>query len=248
MSEFTDKVVLVTGGTRGIGRACAETFAQAGAKVALCGRSADSAQEAAQAIAEETGADVHGFQTDIADPESVKTLIKEVTDTVGPIAILVNNAGITRDCLLMRMQDADWDAVLHTNLNGAFYTSRAAARGMMKQRHGRIINISSIVGIRGQAGQTNYAAAKAGLIGFTKSLAQELAPRNITANVVAPGYITTDMTADLSDDLKEKIVQQIPAGREGTPQEIAQAVLFLATDAAAYITGHTLSVDGGLGM
>jgi len=244
VSDLAGKVVLVTGGTRGIGRECAKAFAEAGAKVALCGRSQETAAAAAEAI----GGDTHGFQADIGDPEAVDALVKNVADTLGPIAVLVNNAGITRDGLLMRMKNEDWSAVISTNLDGMFYCCRAVARGMLKLRWGRIINISSIIGVRGQAGQTNYAAAKAGAIGFTKSLAQELAPRGVTANVVAPGYIETDMTAALNDEQRQTIVKNVPLGRVGTPADIAPVVTFLAGEAASYITGAVIQVDGGLAM
>jgi 3-oxoacyl-[acyl-carrier protein] reductase len=248
MQEFQDQVVLVTGGTRGIGRACAAAFAQRGANVAICGRDADKAKAAAADIAKETDGTVHGYGCDIGDPQSVDALIKAVTEQQGPIRILVNNAGITKDGLIMRMKDDDWRAVFQTNLDGAFYTCRAIVRDMMKQRRGRIINLSSIVGLHGQAGQSNYAAAKAGIIGFSKSLAQELAPRNITVNVVAPGFITTDMTAGLTESQAQAITDRVPAKRPGTPEEIAHAVVYLASDGAAYVTGHVLCVDGGLGM
>ncbi|MBI4559965.1 MAG: 3-oxoacyl-[acyl-carrier-protein] reductase [Candidatus Hydrogenedentes bacterium] len=244
MSEFSGKVVLVTGGTRGIGRACAEAFARSGARVALCGRSA----ETAAAVAAEIGGETRGYPADMADPAAVESMIKSVAADCGPISVLVNNAGITRDGLLMRMKDADWASVLSTNLTGVFYSCRAVIRDMLKQRYGRIINISSIIGLRGQAGQANYAAAKAGLIGFSKSLAQELASRNITVNVVAPGYITTDMTAGLSEETRKMILERIPMGREGRPADVANPVLFLASEAAAYITGVVLPVDGGLAM
>ncbi len=248
MSEFDGKVVLVTGGTRGIGRACAARFARAGAKVAICGRGQDTTQAAAKALSEETGGKVEGYKADIANASEVDAMIEAASEGLGPISILVNNAGITRDGLLMRMKNEAWSEVLETNLNGTFYCCRAACRGMMKARYGRIINVSSVVGVRGQAGQTNYAAAKAGLIGFSKSLAQELAPRNVTVNVLAPGFIETDMTADFTEDAREKLLEKIPAGREGSPDEIAAAVAFLAGDDASYITGHVLCVDGGLGM
>ncbi len=244
MSEFADKVVLITGGTRGIGRACAQLFADEGAKVAVCGRSADSAATAAQEI----GGATQGFQADVADPEAVNALIKDVTEAFGPIEILVNNAGITRDGLLMRMKDADWSAVVDTSMTGAFHCCRAVARGMIKQRRGRIINMSSIIGLRGQGGQANYSAAKAGLIGFTKAFAQEVAARNITVNALAPGFIDTDMTEALTDAQREAIVAQIPARRTGTPEEVAAAVRFFASDSAAYITGAVLTIDGGLAM
>ncbi|MCF6283900.1 MAG: 3-oxoacyl-[acyl-carrier-protein] reductase [Candidatus Hydrogenedentes bacterium] len=244
MSNLNDAIVLVTGGTRGIGRACVEQFAALGAKVALCGRS----QETAEKIASEIGENVRGYVCDIASPESVDQLIKQVTEDLGTIQVLVNNAGITKDGLLMRMKNEQWADVLQTNLTGAFYTCRAAAKTMLKARYGRIINISSVVGLRGQAGQCNYAAAKAGIIGFTKSYAQEVAARNITVNVVAPGYIATDMTAELSEKATEAIIGHIPMKRVGAAADIANAVVFLASPDAGYITGTTLRVDGGIGM
>jgi 3-oxoacyl-[acyl-carrier protein] reductase len=244
MSDLKDAIVLITGGTRGIGRACAEHFAALGAKVALCGRS----QEAADKAASDIGPNAKGYACDISSAESVDALIEAVTSDLGTIQVLVNNAGITRDGLLMRMKDEQWDEVLQTNLTGAFYTCRAAAKSMLKARYGRIINISSVVGLRGQAGQTNYAAAKAGLIGFTKAYAQEVASRNITVNVVAPGYIATDMTAELGEKTTAAIVEQIPMKRVGAAEDIAHAVAFLASPGAGYITGTTLSVDGGIGM
>jgi 3-oxoacyl-[acyl-carrier protein] reductase len=248
VSEFQGKSVLVTGGTRGIGRAIAGVFAAEGANVSLCGRDPERAAAAAQALASETGGTVHGFGADVAKQGDVDTLIAAAADACGAIQILVNNAGITQDGLLMRMKNEQWDQVLQTNLTGAFYTCRAVARDMIKQRWGRIVNLSSIVGMRGQGGQTNYAAAKAGIIGFTKALAQELASRNVTANVVAPGYIDTDMTADFNDAAREKLLQTIPAGRVGTSGDVAAAVRYLASDDAGYVTGHVLCVDGGLGM
>jgi 3-oxoacyl-[acyl-carrier protein] reductase len=244
MKRFEDKVVLVTGGTRGIGRACAAAFVAEGAKTAICGRSEETAAQAAS----ELGDSVRGYGCDMADSEAVKAMVKAVNDDLGPLAVLVNNAGITRDGLAMRMKDVDWQMVLDANLNGAFYACRAAARSMLKQRYGRIINMSSVIGLHGQAGQSNYAASKAGLIGFSKSYAQEVASRNITVNVIAPGYVTTDMTAALGEENIEAFLEQIPLKRAGTPEEIAAATLFLASDEAAYITGAVLSVDGGLGM
>ena len=244
MYSFNDKVVLVTGGTRGIGRACAALFAQAGARVAICGRD----EGKSVAAAGEIEGDVKGYGCDVSDGAAVAALVKQVTEDIGPLQILVNNAGITKDGLLMRMKDDAWNDVLTTNLNSAFFTCRAAAKGMLKQRYGRIINISSIVGEHGQGGQTNYAAAKAGLIGFTKAYAQEVASRNITVNAVAPGYIETDMTAVLDEKSKNAVVDMIPMKRVGTVDEIAHAVAYLASDEASYITGAVLSVNGGLGM
>ena len=248
MSQFTDKVVLITGGTRGIGRACAHAFAKEGAKVAICGRNEDATKKAAEELSTSSSGSVTGYACDISNSEAVDAMMKSIADDLGTITILVNNAGITNDGLIMRMKDEAWADVFKTNLDGAFYTCRAACRGMMKERYGRIINLSSIVGLRGQAGQTNYSAAKAGIIGFSKALAQELASRNITVNVIAPGFIETDMTSDLGENVQAKLLEQIPAKRVGTPEDIAAAALFLASDGAAYITGHVLSVDGGLGM
>jgi 3-oxoacyl-[acyl-carrier protein] reductase len=244
MSDLKDAVVLITGGTRGIGRACAELFASLGAKVAICGRG----QEASEKAAAEIGPNVKGYACDISSPASVDALIEKVTEDLGTIQVLVNNAGITRDGLLMRMKDEQWAEVIQTNLTGAFYTCRAAAKSMLKARYGRIINVGSVVGLRGQAGQSNYAAAKAGIIGFTKAYAQEVASRNITVNVIAPGYIATDMTAELGEKATAAIVDHIPMKRVGQPEDIAHAVVFLASPQAGYITGATLSVDGGIGM
>jgi 3-oxoacyl-[acyl-carrier protein] reductase len=248
LSEFKDRTVLITGGTRGIGRACAVLFAREGAKVAVCGRTAATAEEAAAAIASESGGTVAGYEADIANGDAVDAMVKKVTEQFGPVYLLVNNAGITRDNLLMRMKPQDWSTVIETNLTGAFHCCRAVARNMVKQREGRIVNISSIIGIRGQGGQTNYAAAKAGLIGFSKALAQELASRNITVNVVAPGYIETDMTAAIGGEVKAMLLERIPMRRQGTGEDIAAAVRYLASDAASYVTGAVLQVDGGLAM
>lgn len=244
MSEFADKVVLVTGGTRGIGRACAEAFAKDGAKVAICGRS----DETARAAAAEIGNGARGYGADMADPEAVDAMVKAIAADLGPIAILINNAGLVRDGLLMRMKNQDWDTVIAADLSGPFYCCRAAMRDMLKARWGRIINISSVIGLHGQAGQSNYAAAKAGLIGFSKSLAQELGSRNVTVNVVAPGYIATDMTSVIPEEGRKVIMSRTPLGREGTSAEVAACVKFLASEGAAYITGAVLQVDGGLGM
>jgi len=244
LKDFEDRVVLITGGTRGIGHACAAAFASLGAKVAICGRSLESAEIAAGGM---TG-EVRGYGCDIGDADAVKAMIKQIGDDLGPVTILINNAGITRDGLLMSMKDDAWNEVIRTDLTGVFNCCRAVTRGMLKAKNGRIVTISSIVGEHGQAGQTNYAAAKAGVIGMTKSIARELASRNITANVVSPGYIQTDMTADFSEEQQKAITENIPQGRPGSPEDIAGAVLFLASDAAAYITGAVLPVDGGLGM
>lgn len=244
MSEFEGKVVLVTGGTRGIGKACAAAFAAEGAKVAICGRNA----ETAAAAANEIGHGTRGYGADMADPAAVDALVKAVAADLGPVGILVNNAGVVRDGLLMRMKNDDWDTVIAADLSGPFYCCRAVARDMVKGRWGRIINISSVIGLHGQAGQANYAAAKAGLIGFTKALAQELGSRNVTVNAVAPGYITTDMTSSIPEEARKVIIQRTPLGREGTPEEIASVVKFLAGDGASYITGAVIQVDGGLGM
>lgn len=242
--DLTGKVALVTGSTRGIGREIAATLASAGARVAVSGRSATNADEVAGAI----GGEARGFACDIADTASAAALVDGVEKHFGALDILVNNAGITRDNLLMRLKDDDWDAVLDANLRGAFATIRAASRGMMKRRFGRIINITSVVGITGNKGQANYAASKAGLIGLTKSVAKELASRNILANAVAPGFIETDMTAAMTPDARAELGAQIPMGRLGTPGDIAGVCAFLASEHASYITGQVFVVDGGLVM
>lgn len=243
--RLSGRTAVVTGSTRGIGRAIAEKLAQEGAVVIVSGRSQEQADQVAADI-EAAGGKAIGVAADVADPESAEALIKAAIDKTGRIDILVNNAGITRDNLFMRMKQDDWNAVLDVNLHGVYNCTRAAVRPMMKQRFGRIINVSSIVGLMGNVGQTNYAASKAAVIGFSKSLARELASRNITVNVVAPGYIRSDMTDVLSDEIKEKLMEQIPMGRVGEPDEVAHAVLFLADDASSYITGQTLVVDGGM--
>jgi 3-oxoacyl-[acyl-carrier protein] reductase len=242
--DLSGRTALVTGSTRGIGRAIAESLSAAGARVAIVGRDLARAQEAAAAISTEA----RGFACDVGDVPSVVAVIAAVEQEFGAIDILVNNAGLTRDNLLMRLKDDDWDAVIDANLRGAFATMRAASRGMMKRRWGRIINIASVVGIVGNKGQSNYAASKAGLIGLTKSVAKELASRNILANVVAPGFIETDMTAAMTDDAKKALFTQIPLERLGTPGDIAGLVTFLASDAASYITGQVFVVDGGMVM
>jgi 3-oxoacyl-[acyl-carrier protein] reductase len=242
--DLSGRTALVTGSTRGIGRAIAETLAGAGARVAVVGRDVVRAEEAAHAI----GHDAAGFACDVADVASVTALVEGVEKSFGRIDILVNNAGLTRDNLLFRIKDDDWDAVLDANLRGAFVAIRAASRGMMKRRWGRIINIASVVGIIGNKGQANYAASKAGLIGLTKSVAKELASRNILINAVAPGFIETDMTAAMTPEARTTLSGQIPLERLGTPNDVAAMVAFLASDLASYITGQVLVVDGGLVM
>ena len=242
--DLSGRTAVVTGSTRGIGRAIAETLAGAGARVAIVGRDQSRAQEVAAAISSEA----RGFACDVADTASVAAMITAVEEAFGAVDILVNNAGMTRDNILFRIKDDDWDAVLDANLRGAFAAIRAASRGMMKRRWGRIINIASVVGLVGNKGQANYAASKAGLIGLTKSVAKELASRNILANVVAPGFIETDMTAAMTDDAKKTLFTQIPLERLGTPSDIANIVAFLSSDASSYITGQVFVVDGGMVM
>ena len=233
---------LVTGSTRGIGRAIAQTLAECGARVAVVGRDI----ERAKAVALEVGRGAEGFAADVADSASVVKLVADVETAFGGIDILVNNAGLTRDNLMMRIKDEDWDAVLDANLRGAFVAIRAATRGMMKRRWGRVINITSVVGITGNKGQANYAASKAGLIGLTKSVAKELGSRNILANAIAPGFIETDMTAAMTPEARAAMSGQIPLERLGSPADIAGAVAFLASDLASYVTGQVLVVDGGM--
>ncbi len=242
--DLSGKVALVTGSTRGIGRSIASTLAAAGARVAVVGR--DTAN--AQAVAAELGDAHRGFGCDVSDPTQVAALVAAVEEQLGSCDILVNNAGITRDNLMLRMKDDDWDAVLDANLRSAFVAIRAASRGMMKRRWGRIINITSVVGLMGNKGQANYAASKAGLIGLTKSVAKELASRNIVCNAVAPGFIQTDMTDAMTAEARAVLQGQIPLERLGAPGDVAQAVAFLASDMAAYMTGQVLVVDGGLLM
>ncbi|SEO56936.1 3-oxoacyl-[acyl-carrier-protein] reductase [Propionispora vibrioides] len=243
-----NKVAVVTGASRGIGRAVALALAQAGAKVVInYAGNAAAAREVEEKITA-LGGEALVVQADVAQLESVEDLVKQAIEKFGRIDILVNNAGITRDNLLMRMKEEDWDAVINTNLKGIFNCTKTIARVMMKQRSGKIINMSSVVGVTGNAGQANYAAAKAGVIGFTKSMAKELASRGITVNAVAPGFIATDMTAVLSDQIKEELAGRVPLGRLGSAEEVASAVLFLVSDAATYITGQTLHVDGGMVM
>ena len=245
---LSGKVAFVTGASRGIGRAIAVRLAQDGAKVALNFASNISKAETVKSEIESFGGEAMLVQGDVADFETVTALIKQVVDTWGRLDILINNAGITRDNLLLKMSVDDFDRVISTNLKGVFNCTKAVTKLMMKQRGGRIVNMSSVVALKGNISQTNYAAAKAGIIGFTKSAARELASRGVTVNAVAPGLINTDMTAALSEKVKEVMLQEIPAGRMGTPDDVANAVAFLVSDQAAYITGQVLSVDGGMVM
>jgi 3-oxoacyl-[acyl-carrier protein] reductase len=246
--NLEDKVAVVTGASRGIGRAIALELARRGASVVVnYNANADAAAEVVDAIRAQGGQAI-AVQADVGDFDQAARLIDTAIDTLGRIDILVNNAGTTRDQLLALMKEEDWDLVLCTNLKGVFNCCKAAARQMMRQRSGRIVNISSVSGIAGQGGQTNYAASKAGMIGFTKSLAKELGPRNVTVNAVAPGFVLTDLTAYLSEDLQRRAIETTPLRRMGEPEEIAYAVAFLASDLASFITGEVLTVDGGLVM
>ena len=246
--NLADKVAVVTGGSRGIGRAIATTLAAAGAAVVVNYKGNQAAADAVVAEIAGAGGQALALQADISQQAEVEQMFKAVIERFGKVDILVNNAGITRDGLLLRMKEDDFDAVLATNLRAIFLCTKAVLRPMTKARSGRIINISSVVGLMGNAGQANYAAAKAGMIGFTKSTAREMASRSITVNAVAPGYIETELTGVLSDQIKGAILESIPLGRLGTPQDVANMVCFLASDAAAYITGQTLTVDGGMVM
>jgi 3-oxoacyl-[acyl-carrier protein] reductase len=241
--DLTGKSALVTGSTRGIGRAIAETLASCGAKVAVVGRDKSKSDSVAAGIA---GA--RGYACDVASPSDVLKLIEDVEKDFGAVDILVNNAGITKDNLMLRIKDDDWDAVLDSNLRSAFLAIRAASRGMMKRRWGRIVNISSVVGLTGNKGQTNYAASKAGLIGLTKSVAKELASRNILCNAIAPGFIETDMTAAMTEEARAAMMTQIPLARLGAPADIAWSTAYLCSEYASYMTGQVLVVDGGLVM
>ena len=240
--DLSGKTAFVTGSTRGIGLAIAQTLYAAGAKVAVVGRDAERASEVASAL----GSRAAGVACDVAQEDQVVAAVSAAEADLGPVDVLVNNAGLTRDNILLRLTGQDWDAVLDANLKGAFHTTRAVIKGMMKRRAGRIINMSSIVGLTGNKGQANYAASKAGLIGFTKSVAKEYASRNILVNCIAPGFIETDMTASLPDAARATLLEQIALGRLGRPEDVAGTVLFLASDLAGYITGQVLVVDGGM--
>ncbi|MEN8144014.1 MAG: 3-oxoacyl-[acyl-carrier-protein] reductase [Gemmatimonadota bacterium] len=245
MGELQGRVAVVTGASRGIGFAIAQELAQAGARVAATARDASRAAAAAEQLVGEGHA---GYACDVSDAEACRQLVQQVEAALGPIDILVNNAGVTRDNILVRLKDEDWDEVHDTNLRGAFFMIRAVARGMMKRRSGKIVNIASVVGLTGNRGQSNYAASKAGLIGLTKSVALELSSRGVQANAVAPGFIETDMTVDLGEDARAALFERIPLGRIGSPADVAAAVRFLAGPGADYVTGQVLVVDGGMVM
>jgi len=245
--RLSGRIALVTGASQGIGRACALNLAEAGAGVALVARNLERLNEIAGQINSE-GGEASAFACDLSEEEQIKSAFKAALAQFGKIDILVNNAGITRDQLVMRMKRADWDAVINTNLTSAYLCTQQAIGSMLKQRWGRIINITSVFGQMGQAGQANYASSKAGLIGLTMAIAREVGSRNITCNAVAPGFIETAMTAGLAEDLRQRALQNIPLGRLGTPEDVADAVAFLASEEAAYITGHVLNVNGGMLM
>lgn len=248
MGKLDGKVALVTGASRGIGRAIAVALAKEGASVAV--NYAGNSEKAGQVVSEikDMGSEAVAIQGDVTDADSVTAMVKNVTEQFGKIDILVNNAGITRDNLLIRMKEEDWDSVINTNLKGVFLCTKAVSRPMMKQRQGRVINISSVVGVSGNAGQANYTAAKAGVIGLTKTSAKELAARGITVNAIAPGFIETDMTNELNEEVGEQMRKQIPLGRFGSPEDVAKTVVFLASEDSGYITGQTIQVDGGMVM
>lgn len=244
--DLSGKVALVTGGSRGIGRAISLALAAHGARVAV--NYASNATAAEQTVHEIGAEQATAIAGDVSDPVAAAKIVENAIAAYGRIDILVNNAGVTADDLILRMSEAEWDTVIDTNLKGTFSVTKAAIRPMVRQRFGRIINISSVAGIVGNAGQANYSAAKAGIIGFTKAIAKEVASRNITANVIAPGFVDTEMTASLTEAQREEIMRLVAAGRTGTPQDVAPAAVFLASNEAAYITGHVLTVDGGLVM
>lgn len=246
--RFEGKTAIVTGGSRGIGRAVCLELARGGANVALCCAGNDAAAKKTAEAVEAAGGKALALRCDVTDAAQVESLVKAAVERFGRVDILVNNAGITRDNLVMRMSEADFDAVIDANLKGAFLCMKAVSRLMLRQRYGRIVSLSSVVGLRGNAGQVNYAASKAGVIGMTKSLAKELASRGVTVNAVAPGFIETDMTAALTETARNAAQGSIPMGRLGAPEDVAKAVAFLASDEAAYITGQVLAVDGGMAM
>ena len=246
MKLLPDKVALITGASRGIGKAIAQTFGEQGAKIAFTYRSSLEKAQAFEKELEEQGIEVKGFQSDAGSFEDSEQLIKDVVEEFGTIDVLVNNAGITRDTLILRMNEEQWDQVIETNLKSVFNLTKHVARTMMKQRSGSIINLTSIVGMIGQAGQANYAASKAGIIGFTKSIADELGSRGIRCNAIAPGFIETEMTAELPDDTQKSYLSSIPMNRFGQPEEVGNAALFLASDLSSYVSGQTLSVCGAL--
>ena len=248
MMNFAGKTAVITGGSRGLGRAVCLELAKGGANVVLCYAGNEAAAKETTAACEALGAKALAVQCNVAKADEVKTLMDAAVKEFGRIDILVNNAGITRDGLLMMMKEEDFDAVIAANLKGTFLCMKAVSRIMMKQRYGRIVNLSSVVGLRGNAGQVNYAASKAGVVGMTKSLAKELASRGVTVNAVAPGFIATDMTAAMTDAAKEATLASIPLQRLGAPEDVAHAVAFLASDEAAYVTGQVLCVDGGMAM
>jgi 3-oxoacyl-[acyl-carrier protein] reductase len=241
------KVAFVTGASRGIGRSIAQVLADEGACIAVCSRSLEGSRETAEMI-RARGGEAYPFQAHVADAEAVASLVNDILEQFGRIDILVNNAGITADNLLLRLKESDWDAVIDTNLKGTFNCTKAVARAMIRQRGGKIINISSVVGLTGNPGQANYCASKAGIIGFTKAVARELASRNITVNCVAPGYINTAMTSSLPEKAREEILKLIPLGRLGEPEDVAEIVKFLASPAADYVTGEIIRADGGMAM
>ena len=245
--ELKDKVALITGGGQGIGRTVAEELARLGAHTVLADINLETAEKSAEAICKDGGS-ASATVLNVADAENVRQVFDLVAKNIKPIDILVNNAGITKDGLMMRMKEADWDRVLSVNLKGSFLCGQQAAKQMMKQRQGAIVNIASIVGVMGNAGQANYSASKAGLIGLTKTMARELAPRNIKVNAVAPGFIDTEMTRVLDEKVREKLVEQIPLARLGLPRDIAHSVAFLVSDRASYITGQVINVNGGMLM
>ena len=246
--NFKGKTAIVTGGSRGIGRAVCLELARGGANVALCFAGNETAAQETLKAVEALGVRALAVRCDVSDSAQVEALVKKTADTFGRVDILVNNAGITRDGLLMRMPEADFDAVIAANLKGAFLCMKAVTRPMIRQKYGRIVNLSSVVGLRGNAGQVNYAASKAGVVGMTKSLAKELASKGVTVNAVAPGFIDTDMTAVMQEAARMSIQASIPAGRPGAAEDVANAVAFLASEEAAYITGQVLAVDGGMSM